>query len=86
MVGCCCFVNINLKWLKNVCFWYDFQACGSEPTLEFDLCEDGVSVVVARGGHLGLGNHVFSGSRQHKGMVSFPLYYYLKSHFSLEFK
>eukprot|EP01084_Bolivina_argentea_P137482 242118_1 len=44
------------------------SSCGSESRLGFDLCEDGGSVMVARGGHPGLGNHVFSGSRQHKGM------------------
>ncbi len=63
---------------------YDFQSCGSETRLEFDLCEDGGSVVAARGGHPGLGNHVFSGSRQRKGMVSLPLYY-LESHFSMTY-
>ncbi len=42
--------------------------------------------MVARGGHPGLGNHIFAGSRQHKGMVSCYHYiyiYYLESRFSM---
>ncbi len=67
---------------ENLCYSHDLQVCSPETRLEFDLCEDGVSVVVARGGHHGLGNHVFSGSRQRKGMVSLPLCY-LEYHLSL---
>ncbi len=71
MVDCCHFVNIKVA---EEFVYFAFQVCGSEISLGFDMCDDDVSVVVARGGLPGIGNHVFSGSRQRKGMVSFPLY------------